>query len=207
MVSPIRGLTAVAVAIGLAAAVFDSSTPVLARQQPSTNRPEARAPAYSYAREAALAAKFDLDNPDPGELRRTFDERRARVLAAIPEGALLVFSAEQAQPRRLEFQVPHSENHDFIYLTGIEGLDSLDSALLLLPDARKELGRPLHLGLAGDDQELDGHRGGAAPRASRRRSVGRAHRLPRLAHHAEATVSAARRARESLGANNRRRCI
>ena len=135
--SPIRSLTAVAVAIALAAAVFDSATPVLARQQPSPNRPEARAPAYSYAREAALAAKFDLDNPDPAELRRTFDERRARVLAAIPEGALLVFSAEQPQPRRLEFQVPHSENHDFIYLTGIEGLDSLDSALLLLPTPEK----------------------------------------------------------------------
>ena len=137
MVSPIRGLIAGAVIIGLAAAVFDRATPVLARQQPSPNRPEARAPAYSYAREAALAAKFDLDNPDPGELRRTFDERRARVLAAIPEGALLVFSAEQAQPRRLEFQVPHSENHDFIYLTGIEGIDSLDSALLLLPTPEK----------------------------------------------------------------------
>jgi Xaa-Pro aminopeptidase len=135
--SPIRSLTAVAVAIALAAAVFASSTPVLARQQPSPNRPEARAPAYSYAREAALAAKFDLDNPDPAELRRTFDERRARVLAAIPEGALLVFSTEQPQPRRLEFQVPHSENHDFIYLTGIEGLDSLDSALLLLPTPEK----------------------------------------------------------------------
>jgi hypothetical protein len=81
--SSIRGLTAVAVTIGLTAAVLDSSTPVLARQQSSNNRPEARAFAYSYAREAALAAKFEMDNPDPGELRRTFDERRARVLAAI----------------------------------------------------------------------------------------------------------------------------
>ena len=60
--------------------------------------------------------------------------RRDRVLRAIPSGAMLVHSVEQAQPRRLEFQVPHSENHDFIFLTGVEGLDSYDSAVLLLPD-------------------------------------------------------------------------
>src|SRR5262245_15557141 len=137
MVSPIRGLTAMAVGIALTMGLFDGSAQMMARQQPTAGPPATKAPAYSYEREAALAAKFDLDNPDPGELRRTFDERRARVLAAITEGAMLVFSAEQAQPRRLEFQVPHSENHDFIYLTGIEGLDSLDSALLLLPTPEK----------------------------------------------------------------------
>jgi Xaa-Pro aminopeptidase len=137
VVSPIRRLTAMTVGIALAATIVDGSTRILARQQASASQPEAKAPAYSYAREAALAAKLDLDNPDPVELRRTFSERRARVLAAIPEGAMLVFSAEQAQPRRLEFQVPHNENHDLIYLTGIEGLDSLDSALLLLPTPEK----------------------------------------------------------------------
>jgi hypothetical protein len=98
VVSPIRGLTAAAVTIGLTAAVLDSSTPVLARQQSSNNRPEARAFAYSYAREAALAAKFDMDNPDPGELRRTFDERRARVLAAIPRGDGIRCPARSRKP-------------------------------------------------------------------------------------------------------------
>ena len=137
MVSPIRGLTAIAAGLVLTAAPFDGSTPLQARQPSAASQSQAKAPAYSYAREAALAAKFDLDNPDPAELRRTFSERRARVLAAIPEGAMLVFSTEQAQPRRLEFQVPHSENHDFIFLTGIEGIDSLDSALLLLPTPEK----------------------------------------------------------------------
>ena len=51
---------------------------------------------------------------------------------------MIVYSVEQAQPRRLEFQVPHSENHDFTYLTGLEGLNSLDSALLLLPTPDKQ---------------------------------------------------------------------
>jgi Xaa-Pro aminopeptidase len=92
---------------------------------------------YSYAREAERAARLNLDNPDPGELRRIFAERRERVLKAIPAGALLVFSVEQVQPRRLEFQVPHSDNHDFIYLTGVDGLDSYDSAVLLLPTPEK----------------------------------------------------------------------
>jgi Xaa-Pro aminopeptidase len=92
---------------------------------------------YDYTREAARAAKLDLDNLEPAELQRTFSERRERVLKSIPSGAMLVFSVEQAQPRRLEFQVEHSENHDFIYLTGLEGLESLDSAILLLPTAEK----------------------------------------------------------------------
>jgi Xaa-Pro aminopeptidase len=93
---------------------------------------------YDYGREAELAARLDLDHPNPVEMRGIFARRRERTLRAIPDGAMLVFSVEQAQPRRLEFQVPHSENHDFIYLTGVEGLDSYDSAILLLPTEEKD---------------------------------------------------------------------
>jgi Xaa-Pro aminopeptidase len=92
---------------------------------------------YDYSAEAARAARLDVDHLDPAELRRTFAERRRRVFQAMPAGAMLIFSVEQAQPRRLEFQVPHSENHDFIYLTGLEGFDSLDSAILLVPTPEK----------------------------------------------------------------------
>lgn len=88
---------------------------------------------YDYAVEAAIAAAIDVDDPDPAQLRVIFAKRRARVLDAIPAGAMLVFSVERTQERRFEFQVPHSDNHDFIYLTGLDGLDALDSALLLLP--------------------------------------------------------------------------
>jgi Xaa-Pro aminopeptidase len=92
---------------------------------------------YDYTVEAARAAKLDLDHLDAAELRRTFAERRRRVMQAMPGGAMLIFSVEQSQPRRLEFQVPHSENHDFIFLTGFEGLDALDSAILLVPTPEK----------------------------------------------------------------------
>jgi len=105
------------------------------RQTPAAAGPPA---GYDYAREAGRAATYDLDAMDPAELRRVFAARRTRVLRAMPEGAMLAFSVEQVQPRRLEFQVEHSDNHDFIYLTGVEGLDSYDSALLLLPAS----GRP-----------------------------------------------------------------
>jgi Xaa-Pro aminopeptidase len=89
---------------------------------------------YDYRTEAELAARIDLDDPDADVIREIFARRRQRVLQAIPDdGAMLVFSVEWVQPRRLEFQVPHSDNHDFIYLTGIDGLASVESAILLLP--------------------------------------------------------------------------
>ena len=96
---------------------------------------------YNFTTEAALAKKLDVDEPDPERLREIFAARRARVLEAMPEGAMIVYSVERAQERRLEFQVPHSDNHDFIYLTGLDGIDSLDSALLLLPAAPDAAGR------------------------------------------------------------------
>jgi Xaa-Pro aminopeptidase len=124
-------------ALAIAVAVLTPQTGVAGRQQPAAARSSSPAIRYDYAREAALAARIDVDRLDPAQLGRTFAERRARVLQAIPAGALLIFSTEDPQPRRLEFQVPHSENHDFMYLTGLEGLDSFDSALLLLPTAEK----------------------------------------------------------------------
>ena len=88
---------------------------------------------YDYTEEARIASGIDVDDPDPDQLREIFAKRRDRVLESMPAGAMLVYSVERTQERRLEFQVPHSDNHDFIYLTGLDGLDSLDSALLLVP--------------------------------------------------------------------------
>jgi len=88
---------------------------------------------YDFTTENALSQRIDPDAPDPDLLREVFAKRRARVMQAMPGGAMLVFSVEWVQPRRLEFQVPHSDNHDFIYLTGLDGLQSIESALLLLP--------------------------------------------------------------------------
>ena len=96
---------------------------------------------YDFATENALSQRLDADAPDPALLRDVFRKRRQRVMQAMPGGAMLVFSVEWVQPRRLEFQVQHSDNHDFIYLTGLEGLQSVESALLLLPGAEVD-GRP-----------------------------------------------------------------
>ncbi len=102
---------------------------------------KARGFSYDYEEEAAIARSIDVDNADPEQLRTIFAKRRARILQAIPDGAMLIFSVDRAQERRLEFQVPHSVNHDFIYLTGLDGLDSLNSALLLVPAAKDAAGR------------------------------------------------------------------
>lgn len=96
---------------------------------------------YDFNRENSLAESIDVKNPDPAQLREIFQRRRDRVMEAMPGGAMLIYSVERAQERRLEFQVPHSDNHDFIYLTGLDGIDSLDSALLLLPAANDADGR------------------------------------------------------------------
>jgi Xaa-Pro aminopeptidase len=94
---------------------------------------------YDFTSENAKSKTLDLDNLDPETLREIFAQRRQRVLTAIPDGAaMLVYATEAPQPRRLEFQVAHSENHDFIFLTGLEGFDSLDSAILLLPTPEKD---------------------------------------------------------------------
>jgi len=116
---------------------------------------------YDYREEARLAERLDVDNPDPDTLRGVFERRRERVLRSIPSGAMLIYSVERAQERRLEFQVPHSDNHDFIYLTGLDGLASLDSALLLVPadeDAKGRLDEPVRdrvvLYTSGDPQAI-----------------------------------------------------
>jgi len=88
---------------------------------------------YDFREEYDLSHDMDADNPDPAALREVFARRRARVLESLPRGALLVFSVEWVQPRRLEFQLPDSDNHDFVFLTGLEGLESVNSALLLVP--------------------------------------------------------------------------
>ncbi|MFC1662057.1 M24 family metallopeptidase [Gemmatimonadota bacterium] len=104
--------------------------PLLAQGLPN---PPPRSFSYDFSQEAALADRIDPDHPDPAVLQEIFAQRRSRVLEAMPEGAMIVFSVEWVQPRRLEFQVPDSDNHDFVFLTGLEGLESLNSALLLVP--------------------------------------------------------------------------
>ena len=88
---------------------------------------------YDFVTEDAVARQIDFTKLDPVQLNGIFAKRRARALRAIPDGAMLIYSVESTQPRRLEFQVAASDNHDFTYLTGLSGLASVESALLLVP--------------------------------------------------------------------------
>ncbi|MFA9453508.1 MAG: aminopeptidase P N-terminal domain-containing protein [Candidatus Aminicenantaceae bacterium] len=47
-------------------------------------------------------------------------QRRAKLAAQISEGILIIQSSERNQSNLLEFFVPNSDNHDFIYFTGLE---------------------------------------------------------------------------------------
>ncbi|MBN2431351.1 MAG: aminopeptidase P family protein [Acidobacteria bacterium] len=49
-----------------------------------------------------------------------FQARRQRLAAAIPEGIAIMQSAARNQANLYEFFVPNSDNHDFIYLTGLQ---------------------------------------------------------------------------------------
>ena len=101
-----------------------STSPLQSQTKPSP---------YNYHAEAEAAARMDLEHMTPAQMQTIYATRRDRVLAGVPQGAMLIFSVDQNQPRHLEYQVPQSENHDFQYLTGLSGLDSFDSALLLVP--------------------------------------------------------------------------
>jgi Xaa-Pro aminopeptidase len=63
--------------------------------------------------------------------------RRAKFAGAMEGGIAIVMSARKNQDFIYEFFVPHADNHDFIYLTGLEGVASWDSALVLCPGAEK----------------------------------------------------------------------
>jgi Xaa-Pro aminopeptidase len=66
-------------------------------------------------------------------LKASAAERRAKLLRAIPDGILVVQSADRSQPNLLEFMVPDTENHDFIYLTGVDRVLPPGSTLVLNP--------------------------------------------------------------------------
>lgn len=81
---------------------------------------------------ASPLAAQELGGPD---LLRA---RRAQFAAAMEQGAIaIVMSARKNQDFIFEGFVPHADNHDFIYLTGLDGAQSYDSALVLAPGAQE----------------------------------------------------------------------
>jgi Xaa-Pro aminopeptidase len=66
-------------------------------------------------------------------VKEATSERRARLSKAVPEGLVIIQSADRSQPNLLEFMLPDTENHDFIYLTGLESAGPRGSTLVLNP--------------------------------------------------------------------------
>ena len=63
---------------------------------------------YDFAAEDALSRQIDFSRPDPAQLNGIFAKRRSRVLRAIPEGAMLIYSVEWTQPSKVLRQTRHS---------------------------------------------------------------------------------------------------
>lgn len=80
-----------------------------------------------------LVALVPLSSQAPPTIRDAATARRARVMKQIPDGIMIVQSADRSQPNLYEFMVPDTENHDFIYLTGLERPQQLGSVLVLNP--------------------------------------------------------------------------
>ncbi len=61
--------------------------------------------------------------------------RRARFQSAMEGGIAVIMASKKDQDFIYEFFVPHSDLHDFIYLTGLDGADTWESALVMAPGA------------------------------------------------------------------------
>ena len=68
--------------------------------------------------------------------KETHRQRRAKFLEAMDGGIAIIVAAQKDQDLIYEFFVDHSDLHDFIYLTGLEGVDAWESALVLAPTPR-----------------------------------------------------------------------
>ena len=85
----------------------------------------------ALAATSPLHAQRAFDPLDPD----VHSQRRAKFLNAMDGGIAIVVAALEDQNNIYEFFVDHSDLHDFIYLTGLEGIDAFQSALVLAPDA------------------------------------------------------------------------
>ena len=59
--------------------------------------------------------------------------RRAELMRRMEGGLAIITSADRSQPNRYEFYVDDTENHDFVFLTGIYEADPPGSVLVLNP--------------------------------------------------------------------------
>ena len=77
-----------------------------------------------------------------------FKARRLKLAQSIEEGIVIIQSTERNQANLLEFFVDNSDNHDFIYLTGLE---TPNATLILCPGSEVY---PEILYIDGDAEEI-----------------------------------------------------
>ena len=87
--------------------------------------------ALALAAASPLPAQRAYEPPN----KEAHRQRRAKFLEAMDGGIAIIVAAQKDQDFIYEFFVDHSDLHDFIYLTGLEGIDAWESALVLAPDA------------------------------------------------------------------------
>ncbi len=87
--------------------------------------------ALAVAAASPLPAQRAYEPPNKEAQR----QRRAKFLEAMDGGIAIVVAAEKDQDFIYEFFVDHSDLHDFIYLTRLEGIDASESVLVLAPGA------------------------------------------------------------------------
>ncbi len=80
--------------------------------------------------------------------KNIFKERRQKLAASIDQGIVIIQSTERNQNNLLEFYVDNSDNHDFIYLTGLE---TPGATLILCPGSETY---PEILYIDGDPDEI-----------------------------------------------------
>ena len=78
-----------------------------------------------------------------------FKARRQKLAESIEEGIVIIQSTERNQANLLEFFVDNSDNHDFIYLTGLE---TPNATLILCPGSEVY---PEILYIDGDAEEIE----------------------------------------------------
>lgn len=77
---------------------------------------------------------FMLCQPGLSQEKNIFQQRRQKLSESIEAGIIIIQSTEKNQHNLYEFFVSNSDNHDFIYLTGLE---TAGSTLILCPGSKK----------------------------------------------------------------------
>lgn len=91
---------------------------------------------------------FTLCQPALPQEKNIFQQRRSKLAESIEAGIIIIQSTERNQHNLYEFFVPNSDNHDFIYLTGLE---AAGATLILCPGSKKY---PEILYIKGDTDEI-----------------------------------------------------